>query len=249
MAIKDGVQIIVATPRWNEEWDPAFLAIQLANFRQKLQQLHQDCDGQLSFKLGFLLRLSAELPQLIGRYGTELTLGGGRFLLVSLPALHLPAEAEALLASLARQGYSVVISRPECNPALRHDAARLKEWLAGGLILQLDAASITGGYGREVQRFALGCVRQYGSQTLIASNARDAGDRRPSLTMTREELVKQVGAARARHVFEATPAKVINAWQVRPGESKGDNDKTSAVRSLAAYLRLTKSAKTVSGAR
>lgn len=208
MAIKDGVRMIVATPRWEEEADSP--PISASEFYRKLQCLQSETGGSLSFKSGYMMRFSPHLPELVERYGQHLTLGGGRHLLVSLPSLRIPSEAEEVWSALCERGLSVVLAEPECSHALRRSPARLDGWLGSGLMLQISAASLLGRHGREALRFAEHCLKAYETSVVVASNSRGARDQRSSLGEAHSHLVRKLGAARAGRLFHDLPRAILN---------------------------------------
>ena len=214
LAVEEGVRTIVATPRWEaHSVEPPLPFIE---GRRRLERLQDTMGGALAFKLGFMMQFSPQLPSLVRQYGSVLALAGGRHILVSLPSLSTPAEAEAVWKRVAELGFYVVISRPECSSDLRRDPARLERWVASEVMLQMDAASVTGAHGREVQRFAERCIERYESQVVVASNARDASKRRSSLGLAREKLAKTIGARRTQILVSETPSQIINTNAARP---------------------------------
>lgn len=228
-AATDGVKIIVATPCW--EAGSAEPPLSFEECRRKLERLKSEMSGALAFKLGFVLQFSPVLPRLVARYGSELTLAGKRHLLVSLPSVEIPVAVEEVWKSLGRSGYSVVLAHPECNTVLRRDSARLARWVLEGLKIQVDAASVLGTHGREVQRFALEFLRTYKGRAAVASNARSGGGQRHSLSNAREELSDRMGARQARDFTRETPADFIGDG------TKRNNVRGASSRSLTFMLR------------
>jgi protein-tyrosine phosphatase len=208
-AVADGVRTIVATPRWEAQASEPPLS--LADCELKLERLRREMRDALSLKLGFLVRFRADLARLMERYGAAVTLGGGRYVLVSLPSLHTPEETEEVWDAVKQMGFAVVVARPECSPALRRSSERLGQWVAGGVKLQLDAASITGAHGREVQQFAMQCVRAYRGRVVVASSACDGRTRRASLALAREVLVKKYGVRCAQLLLSETPGAILKS--------------------------------------
>lgn len=235
LAVEDGVEMIVATPRWEAQASEPPLAF--TDCERKLDHLRHEMRGALLFKLGFLMQFSSNLPALVERYGASLTFGGGRYVLVSLPSLRTPPETEEVWGELLERGFSVLVARPECSPDLRRNPARLGQWVASGVMLQIDAASITGAHGREAQRFAEQCMRKYEDGVVIASNA---GPRRQSLSRARAEVVKKIDGRRARMLVSETPAKIINMTEAKLGGVIG----SPRQRPFATYLRSFKPWKT-----
>lgn len=207
-AVKDGVRIIVATPRWDEQ--AAEPPLSFGECAEKLSSLEREMQGALSLKTGFMMKFCADLPELLDQYGSRLTLGGGRYLLVSLPALIAPIEVEDVWREITRRNYSVLIARPECNPGIRRDPGRLEQWVKAGALLQLDGASVTGAYGREVQRFSLQLIAKYGESLVVASNARRLHTRNISLSLARREITRKIGKAYARKLVSEKPAEILS---------------------------------------
>ena len=233
-AASDGVRTIVATPRWDAPRDEPPLAF--SDCERQLKQLQQEMRGALLLRPGFLMRFRVDLPLLLERYGTALTLGGGRYVLVSLPPLRTPVETESVWDAVRQMGFAIIIARPECSPALRRSPERLGRWVTGGVKLQLDVASINGAHGREVQRFAMWCVREYKGRVVVASGARDGHPTRASLALARETLLKTFGERRTRQLLIETPEAIIKTGAiVQPGDQ--DNTQNSTLLSRLRALR------------
>jgi protein-tyrosine phosphatase len=207
-AVADGVRTIVATPCWAA--DSTEPPLSFADCRRKIERLQTELRGALSLRLGFVLPFSPQLPAIVERYGSQLALGGKRHLLVSLPALRVPDEAEDVWQSLGRQGFSIVVAHPECSAVLRRDPERIGRWVASGVTLQIDAASVSGAHGREVRGFAIDCLRQYEGRAVVASNAHGTNARQPLLGKAREELIKQIGARPTIRFLRETPTAIIS---------------------------------------
>lgn len=214
-AIADGVHTIVATPRWLAQSNQPPLPFVYC--KRKLEQLQSELHDAVSLQLGFAMQWSPNLLTLVEQYGSKLTLGGGRYVLISLPSLSTPPETEEVWNGLTNKGFNAVVSRPECSPALRVDPARLGRWVANGCMLQIDAASVTGAHGREVQRFALQCMQEFEGSVVVASNKCAASERWPSLRAVRHELIKKVGSRRTRMLMDETPAAILKAAGAKPG--------------------------------
>lgn len=225
LAASEGVRVMVAAVRWpprgfEEGWTEAAL---LEECERRLARLQAATPGGPTLLSGFVLPFSALLPALVERHGVRLTLGGGHNLLVTLPSLDVPEGVAEVCTELARLGHGVVVARPECAPALRRERRRLAEWIERGATVQVDAASLTGAHGREAQRFAWLLVETYGvkGRVLVASNARDAGPRRPSLGAAAEEITRKLGRACARLVTEEVPARVVGLEKAAAHEKAG----------------------------
>ena len=240
-AAKEGVRALVAPldidPAREDDFSASFNLAQT-----KIDNLRRDLDEKLSLRAGCALRFHHSLPQFVERHGESATLGGGRCVFVHVPSLEIPAGAEDVWAALARSGHQVMLARPECSPALRHDSARLERWLSQGLMMQIDAMSLTRAYGRDVQRFAWRLAQKYCGQAVVASNARGALHQRPSLKIAREELTRQIGAWRAQLLLEDNPARIVKLDGASP--SAAAQRHAAGAQPLGAFFRLLKPKKT-----
>lgn len=237
-AIADGVRTIVATPRW--EAGSTEPPLPFDECMRQLERLEAETRGALSLRLGFAMQFSSQLLGLVARYGSRLALAGKRYLLVSLPSVEIPSEVEDAWKSIWRGGLSVVLAHPECNNVLRRNPARLARWVSEGLTLQVDAASVLGTHGREVQRFAFECLRKYEGHAVVASNACWSAGQRHSLSKAHEELSGKIGARQARGFMNETPAALIGDG-VRRNNVRGDSSRglTAMLRSFGPIKALT----------
>jgi protein-tyrosine phosphatase len=206
-AVAEGIKTVVATPRWDmRRVEPP---VPFSECQKKVKWLSEELRGTLVVKLGFVLPFSRRLPELAERHGRALTLGGGRHLLVTLPYTWVNEMAEEVWDELEARGFSVVISGPECSPALRRDPARFASWVSRGFFLQLNAASIMGTYGREVRRFALECLQQHERNVVVTLNMYGKDARKRSLGVIITILTAQLGKRRAELFLRKTPIKIL----------------------------------------
>lgn len=229
-AAADGVTTLVATPRW--EAGRAEPPIPFDECRSKIERLEAETGRAVALRLGFALQFSGKLPELVARHGPRLALAGKRHILVSLPSVEVPSEVEKVWGELSRAGFRVVLAHPECNMVLRRDAERLARWVAAGVTIQVDAASVAGAHGREVRRFALECLRRYEGRAVVASNARRGATQEGSLARSRRELAGIVGERRASGFTCGTPAGLIGESAARDGGRKSSLGLNSLFRSL-----------------
>jgi protein-tyrosine phosphatase len=207
LAVADGIHTIVATPLW--EAGASEPPLSLLACASKIECLSNEMEGALRLELGFMMKFRLDLPLLLDKFGTTLTLGQGRYVLVSLPLVYVPNASGAVWRDIASRGFSVLLSRPECNPSLRRRPEILDEWVRSGVNVQLDAASILGTHGREVQRFAVQSIGKYKNSVVIGSNAPHSHLNQISLKQARAKLAKVIGKTTARAVFSVTPARIL----------------------------------------
>ena len=224
-----GVRTIVATPCW--EAGATSPPVPLAECGRKLDSLREHVGSKLTLEFGFSFQYSADIPALTDTFGAEVALGQGRHLLISLPATELPRDMEKTWDELARRGYSVVLGRPECSPALRSQRGRLDEWVRRGTKIQIAAASVTGGHGRTVKQFAMESFKAYSGSVVLATRARSAKASEFILGPAKEEVAKKFGASCADSSVGSVPLEIIGAAPERRD--------TSGPKSSAAQLPST----------
>jgi protein-tyrosine phosphatase len=205
-AAANDVRAIVATPRWTAQLSEPPLAFD--ECQQKLERLNEAMRGAVVLRPGFLMEFRSALPALLDRHGSSIALNSGRYVFVALPSLHVPLDVEEIWSKVSERGFSILLARAECSPALRRDSARLERWLESGLMLQLDAASITGQHGHEIQHFALQCVKKYEGSVVLASSV--GGARQTSLAQARELLLKRNPSRRVTRLLYETPAMMMD---------------------------------------
>jgi len=230
------VHTLVATPLWASGHEEPPLPF--AEMDEKVRRLAEDAGGALGVRPGFLFEFGAGLPRLLDRYGERLALGGRRHLLIALPKTSVPAGAAEVWGALARRGFSVVVASPECSPAIRRSPAVLGDWSRSGVKFQVDAAAVAGSYGREVQRFALDCLRRYEGCAAVASNAN--GPKGCALSEARVKLTDRLGARRAHKFISGTPSAILDEAEPPAGPKP-------AGRTIAGLLRSLQPIRTILG--
>ena len=123
------------------------------------------------------------------RNGSEL-LTPGKHLLFELPFVSPPPEdlLSEFLFEAQVMGLKPVMAHIERYPYWHNELHRFEEWAEQGVLLQVNAASLAGGHGREIQEAAEYCI-QKGWVRILGSDAHgirhiealEAALRRPSL--------------------------------------------------------------------
>jgi protein-tyrosine phosphatase len=224
-----GVRILVATPLWKAGSSEPPLSFEEIN--RKVERLERELSGTPFIRSGFVLEFSKQLPELADVYGSRLALGGKHHLLISLPSTYLPTGTDEIWAGLRQRGFLVILAHPECSPAIRRHPALLNRWASIGVKFQIDAASVSGAYGREVRKFALECLLKYDDCTVIASNARDT--KANPMEDARREISARLGELRAAKFVTGTPTAILDdGFITANGKSKDSGKVGSLLRSL-----------------
>ncbi|MBN2492769.1 MAG: hypothetical protein JXQ29_18115 [Planctomycetes bacterium] len=203
----DGVTDVVATPHMLDgrfDVTPARLRTALAALRAAAQEA----------AIGVVLHPGAEVVAQAGleamvRDGTAVTLaGGGRYLLVETSFHAVPPELDRLVFALALEGVTAILAHPERILEVQRRPDSLAPRVAAGLLLQVNASSLTGD-GGEGPRDAAFALLDRGLVHLVASDAHDVHHRPPRLAAAQALLRARVGEREADALLRGRPEQVL----------------------------------------
>lgn len=244
LAVEDGIEAVVCTPHWGcggyDTTRKNVLRL-FDTFRKRLADNHIP----LEVFPGAELRLSSEIPGQIWD-GTALTINDtGRYALIELPHDFLPQDMERLFESLLYQNVTPIISHPERNLGFLHDSQRLYRLIEMGVRTQITAASLLGGFGREVRRFAVFLLEHHMAHVL-ATDAHNTKTRAPKLFAALKEVECLLGQEPARQMVDDIPRKILQGEPFTPLELVRIEAATSFafVRRAISFLMPWKSART-----
>jgi protein-tyrosine phosphatase len=110
---------------------------------------------QIKFDRG--VELALDDPDPVAK-DSRLRLAATRFVLVEFPWFNIPANSVEPLRRLKTSGVTPIVAHPERYENIDPGFQILREWRTAGAFLQLNAASLTGGYGPRVERNAWECL-------------------------------------------------------------------------------------------
>lgn len=207
-AAASGCVALVATPHqrhvgwWNTEVD-------------RLEALRQQVERRVGptpeLFLGGEVRVDAELLGDLDRLREEgvLSLAGSSYLLLELDRLGLGPDPETVVHEVVVAGWRPIIAHPEFVPGIVRDPGLAERLVELGARLQVTAMTVTGGYGRPLQRlverlFDAGLVH------FVASDAHGLGGRPPGLDLAYRTIAGRWGEATARDVTVVNPRAVLD---------------------------------------
>lgn len=156
-AVKEGITTLIATPHSNHpQYDVNYETV--INQIRLLQNELQSQSIPLTLYSGHEVRLSEKIME---RYHTKQihTLANSHYLLLELPADTIPSYTKHIIHALLLEGITPIIAHPERNRAIAAKPSRLEQLIQLGALSQITAGSLTGHFGRNVQRLALDLVR------------------------------------------------------------------------------------------
>jgi protein-tyrosine phosphatase len=196
-----GVGTVVATPHVHPDVpnDATGIARAVDGLRAALEQSAVPLEVVPGAEIDLLLAQELSDDEL-----RALAIGGGPWLLIEAPLVTMPHTRAAVGRLLAR-GHAVVLAHPERSPSLHRDIDTLRRLAGAGVLMQVTAGSLTGQFGRTVQRFSQQLIDE-GLVHVVASDAHDVDRRPPGLT----PALQRAGlSASASLLTELVPAAVL----------------------------------------
>lgn len=137
----------------------------------------------------------------------RLRLAGTKFVLVEYPSMQMPAVNAALaIEVLRRDGWVPVVAHPERYRNLE-SLAQLQDLLAAGALLQVNAGSLVGEYGRTAQRNVVEILAA-GLASFACADYHARGE--PATTRFAQALGGSGFAAQAELLLATNPGRLLN---------------------------------------
>ncbi|HEY8461984.1 MAG TPA: CpsB/CapC family capsule biosynthesis tyrosine phosphatase [Blastocatellia bacterium] len=234
-AADDGIKTIVATPHM---FNGHYEAPDSATINQKIAMVMSACDACVKVVPGGEVRYSHEIFQEIGDPGARIRLNGGSYMLLEFPFRSMPPNVEAPIFQILNAGVIPVIAHPERNMVIQKRPALLGNLIERGALAQLDAASLTGSFGREAQQLAKRII-EAGLAHFIATDAHHHDRRRPVLSRAAAVAADWGGEEYARAMVEANPEALVNDRAI-PFQPEPDIDALLGRRKMKSWFAFWK---------
>jgi protein-tyrosine phosphatase len=206
IAVADGITHIVCTPHANGryEFDPAVNATRTEDLRALLAAeqipltLGRGCDFHLSYENVIEAKKDS----------TRFSINGLGYLLVEVPDYGLPPGLTETFYELQLAGLTPILTHPERNPTLQNEPSRLKDWLRGGVLIQVTADSVTGHKGKQAQRMAHDLLEKRWVH-FLATDAHNTSSRPPRMREAHDVVAGKYGATYAHSLCVINPLAVF----------------------------------------
>jgi protein-tyrosine phosphatase len=208
LAVADGITTMVATPHYNQTGSISNSKV-LYSAISRLQEALQSESLELTILPGCELPVFPELNAHVSVPNSCLTINNSTYFLLEFRPFAVPANIEQFLVNILDSGLTPIIAHPERCDWFSHNTALLTRLVNQGVMLQLTAGSITGGFGVPARDFSLRLIRQ-GLAHIIASDAHDRSDRPPLLSEAVSLVTDLIGSDKATAMVTTTPAAIIS---------------------------------------
>jgi protein-tyrosine phosphatase len=211
IAAENGTKGIAATPHVIEgEWLPAWDNI--LTECAMLQKAADDAGLDLEIFPGAEVAIYRDILDLLNGPGAY-CINNGRYLLVELPATHIPSFTEDFFFILQARGITPILAHPERHPELARKPEMLAEWISKGILSQMNSTSLTGLMGERVMATAE-LLLTNNMVHVIGSDAHNIRHRNTNLTAAVDKIIRLIGPEQAQQLLIVNPDNIIHNQDV-----------------------------------
>jgi protein-tyrosine phosphatase len=203
-ASQDGISQCIATPHWTGKAGEADLILSRA---EELRARLAEAGIPLRLHVGNEVIL---VPSLIDalKERQALTLGNSHYVLLETAQLEQGAYTHQALFQLQASGYRVILAHPERVQSWQTGLGEVRDFLRRGCRLQINAASLGGGFGRQAKKTAEQLLR-LGWVSLLATDAHGLDTRPQIIRPALKRCAELLGEEAARALVEDNPARIL----------------------------------------
>ncbi len=203
-AVDDGIEVLAGTPHVRD--DHPTTADRMEGAIDELRDAAGDLIGLVPGGEIALDELRRRPLEELRRFALA---GNPAYLLVETPYAGWPLDLTSRLSELAASGVTPVLAHPERNPEVQFRPALLGPLVAGGVLVQLTAASVDGRLGKSIRR-CVGELLDLELAHLIASDAhapsvRAIGMSTAAAAVGDDALARWLTVEVPRAIVDATP--------------------------------------------
>ncbi len=213
MAASDGIEHVVCTPHIN----PGVYDNDGPDIQRRIDLLANELQDQ-GIELGLWLGADVHVdPALVNKLasGVVPTLAGSRYFLLEPPHHVAPPRLSDLVKDLIKSDYVPIITHPERLRWIETHYEVFRSLLGHGALVQITAASITGGFGSRPKYWSQRMLDE-GLVDIVATDAHNTTGRPPVLSIARDALIERLGEAEAIELVYNRPARVLRNEPMPP---------------------------------
>lgn len=199
-AATEGIRTIIATPHHR---DGRFLnpAQNIVDLVAQLNERLVEEDIPVKVLPGQEIHIFGDMARELEEGELMPLTGEGSYVLVELPASHVPHYTEQLLFDIQVKGFIPIIAHPERNQEIVENPDKLYSLIKKGAYSQVTALSVAGGFGKKLQKFSLSLL-DHNLAHFIAADAHDTRKRPFKLNKAYEVIEKKFGSGMVFQLME-----------------------------------------------
>lgn len=210
-AVSQGITHLMCTPHHNNG-KYSNTAQQVITKVDELQDLLNQNGIPLTLLEGQEVRITGSLLEDIHNQEILFTDLNNTYILIEFPSGDVPEYSEQLFFELMSEGHTPVIVHPERNAIFRKDPNRLIPFLQMGVLTQLTAPSITGVFGKDIQKTAK-LMLKHNMLYMVASDAHNLRHRTFLMKEAYEEI-RKIGGSRMVEEMQQMAKDLVNGDEV-----------------------------------
>lgn len=208
----DGIKTIVCTPHYYE----GLMTPSIEEIQQNFLDLRRKAEANsidLELILGQEVFLTPDIPENI-KNGEILKINQHtQYLLVEFPHGEVPRYAKDIIFNLLVEGIVPILAHPERNISILKEPNILKDLIDRGVLVQLNASSLTGLYGEWVAEGARTLVK-HKMVHFLGTDAHATGRRGPFMRKATYMIEDIAGKKLVRQLTEENPAKILSGKKI-----------------------------------
>lgn len=165
----------------------------------------------INLHIGAELPLHPELTEKVKEEKRLTAAGKGKYVLIEMPLFEIPLYASTVFFDLLAHGVTPVWAHPERCYEVMDDYKVVYPYMDNGVLLQINAGSLLGMYGKKVRHMAWTLLKN-GCGNILASDVHRVGDVKTLLPDGFSNIVKIVGNAKAIDMVLSAPTKVVHDY-------------------------------------
>ncbi len=211
-----GVDCVVATPHriGGTRWSPSPAAVIAA--AEKTEAAINDAGVSLRILPGMEIAYPENGDEDL--WSTQfLSLGYSGYFLIEFPFTSAITDIILNVTSRApgKKKPGIIVAHPERCSLFQDDSATLRQAVAGGMLVQVNIASLFGGFGAKTAQAALDFLR-LGLVHFLATDSHARGNRMPPDPKQWERLVKLLGKDAVETACMVNPGCMLRGERVAP---------------------------------
>lgn len=136
------------------------------------------------------------------------TINGSRYFLFEPDHNVMPPGLDRFCATILDAGFVPILTHPERLDWIERHYDKICGFDEMGVVMQLTANSVTGKFGKQVQKWSLRMLQE-NRVDIVASDAHDVKYRTTSLASVKEFLVKHFGLPLANRLLQENPMRIL----------------------------------------